>query len=212
MSTTGFLYGGGFYGGLGYGGYGPVYKEPLPYYLNLLTSQYKLSPKLTKWLSSALQPLDDLTTCLTVFGGAFDIDYAVGKQLDLIGVLIGCNRTVGFEPSNGVSPVLDDYTYKLLLKARIAWNQWNGKIASLYPIWKSLFAYGTIIVHDNQDMTATIILAGTFTSLVKDLITNGYIIPRPESVEYTYSFGTLPLFGADENNSFIAGADLGHAY
>lgn len=189
----------------------PIYKLSLSYYLNLLTSQYRLSPKFQQWLSLALQPIDDLTTCLTTFTANFDLDWAIGQQLDICGVLIGCSRTVAFEPTGGGSPVLDDSTYRILLKARIAWNQWDGKIASMYPIWKSLFSSGNIIVHDNQDMTATIILSGTFTSIIQDLITNGYIVPRPEGVQYTYSFGTLPILGADENNSFIAGADLGHA-
>ncbi len=202
-------YGTGLYGVPDTGG--PVYKEPLAYYLSLVTSQYRLSPNFNQWLFLAMQPIDDLTNALADYSSSFDLDYAVGQQLDWNGILIGCSRTVGFEPSDGVSPVLDDNTYRILLKARIAWNQWDGKIASMYPIWKSLFSSGTIIVHDNQDMTATIILAGTFTSIIQDLITNGYIIPRPEGVQYTYSFGTLPIFGADENNAFIAGADLGHA-
>jgi len=37
------------------------------------------------------------------------------------------------------------------------------------------------------------------------------IVPRPEGVLYTYMFGDFPKFGADLNNGFVAGADLGHA-
>jgi hypothetical protein len=75
-----------------------------------------------------------------------------------------------------------------------------------------LFPSGSIIFIDNQNMTATVILEGTFSSIETDLITNGLIVPRPEGVLYTYVIGaTFPLFGADLNNSFIAGADLGHA-
>lgn len=201
-------YGSGRYG---VADFGPIYKEPIQYYLNLVASQYKLSLNFTKWLAKALQPIDDLTNCLVFLSGAFDLDAAIGVQLDIAGQLIGCKRTVGFQPSNGVSPILDDDTYRILLKARIAWNQWDGKTVSLYPIWKQLFSSGNIVINDNQNMTATIIVTGTFTSIIKDLITNGYIIPRPETVDYTYSFGTLPILGADENNEFIAGADLGHA-
>ena len=74
-----------------------------------------------------------------------------------------------------------------------------------------MFPSGNLVINDNQNMTATIIVAGTFTSIILDLITNGYIIPRPEGVLYTYVTTTLPIFGADLNNSYIAGADLGHA-
>jgi hypothetical protein len=207
------LYGQSGYGRGRYGiaDNGPIYKEPIQYYLNLVTSQYKLSPNFNKWLRLALQPIDDLTSCIAFMAGQFDIDFAVGNQLDILGQLIGIGRQVGFQPSNNVSPVLDDTTYRILLKARIAWNQWNGKIVSLVPIWQSLFSSGRIVINDNQNMTATIIVTGSFTSIIQDLILNGLIVPRPEGVEYTYSFGDLPLFGADENNEFIAGADLGHA-
>ncbi len=212
-SRFGYLYGQGGYGEGGYGGplFGPIYKEPFAYYLNLFTSQYKLSPKLQQWAQLAWKPIDDLTNCFAFLSNNFDIDQAVGQQLDMTGQLIGVSRTVGFQPSNEVSPVLDDTTYRLLLKARIAWNQWNGKMASLYPIWQSLFISGRIVILDNQNMTATIIITGSLTSIIQDLIVNGYIVPRPEGVEYIYSFGTLPLLGADENNTYIAGADLGHA-
>ena len=59
-------------------------------------------------------------------------------------------------------------------------------------------------------MTCTIVLTGIFTSIVQDLIVNGYIVPRPEGVLYDYIFGELPIFGYDENNAFIAGYDTGH--
>jgi hypothetical protein len=60
-------------------------------------------------------------------------------------------------------------------------------------------------------MTATVIVSGSFTSIILDLITNGYIVPRPEGVLYNYVISTLPIFGADLNNAYVAGADLGHA-
>ena len=202
--------------GYGYGRYGiadtgPIYKEPLGYYLNLITSQYLTSPKFMAWLAAALQPIDDLTNCVAFLTSYFDLSYAVGVQLDVIGQLVGQPRTVGFQPSNGVSPILDDTTYRLLLQARIAQNAWVGTIESLYPLWNTLFPSGRLVINDNQNMTATIILSGSFTSIILDLITNGYIVPRPEGVLYNYVISTLPVFGADLNNAYVAGADLGHA-
>jgi len=141
---------------------------------------------------------------------AFDIDQAVGVQLDTLGVILGASRTVGFTPSGGVSPVLDDNTYRVYLKAKVIFNQWNGQADYLFTAWRRLFPGGRIIITDNQNMTATIYTSGSFTSIIQDLINNGYIVPRPETVQYNYIYGVLPKFGFDQNNSYIAGFDLGH--
>ncbi len=207
-----------FYGQNGYGSgrygigdYGPIYKMPIGYYLSLFTSQYRNSPKLQAWATKAWQPIDDLTNCLAFVSSNYDLSVAVGYQLDVCGQLIGQSRQVAFQPSGGVSPILDDDTYRLLLYARIAQNKWDGKLNSLYTIWKTLFPSGRLVINDNQNMTCTVILSGTFTSIIEDLIVNGYIVPRPEGVLYTYVYSTLPIFGADLNNAYVAGADLGHA-
>src|SRR5579872_1634812 len=111
------------------------------------------APKMLAWLRANLQLFQDCFNCLEQFGGAFDITKAVGMQLDILGSIIGQSRTVGFQPSSSVSPVLDDDTYRLLLQARIAQNHWNGLMDSLLTIWRSLFPGGTLIVDDQQDMT-----------------------------------------------------------
>lgn len=188
----------------------------LAYYLGLFTSKYKTTARGMAWAKALLRPFIDTALCSATMWQAFNLNpavgpMAVGVQLDTIGAILGQPRTVGFQPSGGVSPVLDDNTYRTLLLATIIKNQWNGQIDSLYPLWAPLFPGGRIIIQDNQNMTATIIVSGTFTSILQDLITNGYIIPRPEGVQYTITFATLPIFGADLNNAYIAGADLGHA-
>ena len=162
------------------------------------------------FLRVLLQYVDDVAQCIATFNTAFDVDFAEGVQLDTVGAIVGASRRVGFQPSNGVSPVLDDDTYRIFIKARIALNQWDGNIDSLQPIWSTLFQGGTIVIEDQQDMTAEIFLTGAFSSIIQDLIINGYIVPRPQAVLYTYTFSTLPIFGFDQDNAFIAGFDHGH--
>lgn len=203
-----------YYGTQGWGarGYGnqPIENLPLGYYLNLLTSQYKNSPKLQALVTMLLQKFDDVSQVLVQMDTALDLDAAVGAQLDMLGAVVAAKRTVAFQPSGGVSPVLDDATYRLYIKAKIAQNQWDGTLPSLYPIWAALFPSGSIIIIDNQNMSADITLKGAFTSIIQDLIVNGYIVPRPEGVLYTYLFGTLPFFGFGESPGFIEGFDTGH--
>lgn len=187
----------------------PIQALTTGYYQNLLTSEYKQSPQMNAWLTALLNIANDISNCLISISTAFDLDYAIGVQLDILGVIVGVSRVVNFQPSNNISPVLDDATYRLLLRATIANNQWDGKIGSLYPIWQTLFPGGTIIIIDNQDMTATIVLTGAFSSIIQDLIVNGYIVPRPEAVLYNFEFGGLPFFGFDREDAFISGWDTG---
>lgn len=186
----------------------PITSLPVGYY-NLLTPEYSTATKFDKWLLTSLDILNDISNCLASITTAFDLDYAIGVQLDILGYLIGIGRTVNFQPSNGVSPILDDTTFRLLLKATIANNLWDGKIGSMYPIWNALFPGGHITIEDNQNMTANIIITGSFTSIIQDLITHDLIVPRPQAVQYFYLLGDLPYFGFDLNNQFIAGWDVG---
>jgi hypothetical protein len=187
----------------------PTQLLPLGYYLGLLTSEYRQSEQMNAWLTSVLNIANDISYCLANMPYAFDLDYAVGVQLDVLGQIAGVSRTVDFQPSGGVSPVLDDTTYRLLIKATIFNNQWDGKVGSLYPFWKTLFAGGSIAIFDHQDMSATVIVTGSFTSIIQDLIVNDYIVPQPQSVGYNYTFGGLPFFGFDRNDAFVSGFDAG---
>jgi Protein of unknown function (DUF2612) len=199
-------------GGYGAGRYGnaPIVILPLGYYLNLLTSEYRTSTKLNAWLYQVLAKIQDISYLMVSYSGAFDLANARGVQLDTLGVIVGQSRTVDFQPTGGVSPILDDATYRILLQAKIFNNQWDGLLGSLQTFWQGLFPGGSIAIQDNMNMTANVIVYGSFTSIIVDLINHGYLVPRPQAVQYTYVEGTFPLFGVDQNNSFIAGMDTGH--
>ena len=216
-----------YYGTQGYGagGYGnqPIETLPIGYYQALLTSQYQTkSPKLRALLYLLLKKFDDVSQCLVKMDTALDLDSAVGGQLDLLGQIAGAGRTLPFQPSFGVSPVLDDDSYRIYIKAKIAQNQWDGTIGSLYAIWATLFPTVSIVIADNQNMTATLFIGGLPSSVLIDMIAgfavnvatsgvvrNGLIVPRPEGVEYSFDLGDLPAFGFDLDNAFIAGFDVG---
>ena len=185
--------------------------RPIEYYQSLLSSQWKppSAPKLNAWLTANLQLFQDVIVCAEAFIAAFDPTIASGPQLDVLGNIVGQPRQVSFQPSGGVSPVLDDVTYALLIQATIARNHWDGKIDSLIAIWQSLFPGGTLTVQDNQDMTVTLFVAGAFTSILQDLILRGYFLPRPQAVAYTYEIAALPMLGFDESTAYLSGLDSG---
>ena len=211
--------------GYGLGGYGnqPIESLPIGYYLNRLTHLYTNSPKLNALLYVLLKKFDDVSQCLTSFDTALDLDSAVGAQLDALGTIAGASRTLPFQPSFGISPVLDDTTYRTYIKAKIGQNQWDGTQTNLYALWHQLFPTVRIVVADNQNMSATLDIGGLPSSILIDMIAgyavngatsgvvqDGLIVPRPESVEYLFNLGTLPTFGFDLDNSYVAGWDVGH--
>lgn len=147
----------------------------------------------------------------------FNFEACIGDQLDVLGVILGQSRYVHFKAEPFASPpvdarnvVLDDDTYRMLLKSRIWYNQWDGKAQSLQDKWKNLFPSGTITIIDNQDMSIDVWLIGSMDATLVDLIQNDYVIPRPQGVKINYYYGTTPFFGFDRQDDYIAGFDTGN--
>ena len=179
-------------------------------YLALVTSQYQMSPNFMAFLSVPLDKLIDIDDAIADIEDAFDIDDAVGDQLDILGELLGQSRTVDFEPSGSVSPILIDEVYRVLLKAKIGRNQWNGQIADLQQLWLRLFPHIALIVQDNQDMSLNVLYVGDLSTIEVDLITHGLIVPRPQGVLINYYYASdFPVFAYDETNSYFDGYDSG---
>ena len=161
-------------------------------YLDNITSQHRDKPKLIAWLSSSLNIIDHAYIMTKNMDNDFDLDNAIGKQLDILGQIIGRKRTLTFQPLNGHNPVLDDETYKLVLKAKVAMNMWDGKIESAYEIWNNIFNDIGLQLQDNQDMSLTAYITGYVNQIRQDLIQHGYIVPKPEGVRINY-IGRTPI-------------------
>lgn len=175
-------------------------------YMNLVTSQHRDKPKFSAMLSVLLQPSEDIFSVAVYLDDEFDLDLATGKQQDILGEIVGQSRTVDFQPDRGLSPVLDNYVYKNLLKAKIAKNMWKGCIEDLRDIWMNLFGK-PIIIQDNQDMTIDVVVVGFNDQMTKNLIQKGYIVPKPQSVGVNYAFADEAVFGYDMETSAIKGYD-----
>ncbi len=161
-------------------------------YLDNITSQHRDKPKFIAWLSSSLNIIDHAYIMTKNMDNDFDLDNAIGKQLDILGQIIGRKRTLTFQPLNGHNPVLDDETYKLVLKAKVAMNMWDGKIESAYEIWNNIFDDIGLQLQDNQDMSLTAYVTGYVNQIRQDLIQHGYIVPKPEGVRINY-IGRTPI-------------------
>ena len=178
---------------------------PIQNYLSLVTSSWRGATKFLSWLAANLQPYQDGIACLNQFDVAFGLLTAVGPQLDVLGAILGQSRTVGFQPRFGISPVLDDTTYRLLLRATVYRNHWRGLTIELWPGWYSLFPGSKLLIQDLQTMEVNILVGLSASTLVEDLILNGLIIPRPQGVKYNLTI-QQGGWNTGEYNSFQWGS------
>lgn len=127
-------------------------------YLKLVTSEHNQKPNFMAMLAMFVQAQVDQQAQLVNFPALFDVDMAVGDQLDKIGQWVGVSRNLN-QTILGVS-MLPDATYRILIKLFIAMNTWDGTVPGIYTIWDNILAadYGDILVMDGQDMTMFMVL------------------------------------------------------
>lgn len=171
------------------------------YYRKLITSEYRYAQKYNAMLKKLISYGLDMDTAAENLILSFDVDTAVGAQLDILGRIVGVSRTVSFQPSVG-SPVLSDDVYRLVIKAKIVKNVWKGTIDELYSLWIVLFPSTKVLqVQDLQDMSFNLVLQGDYTTLERELVLHGYIIPKPEGVRINIltflDMNGRPLFSYD---------------
>lgn len=181
-------------------------------YLNRITSEHKVQPKFMGLVEARLKPFIDLFECLEEINESFDLDTAVGNQLDIIGEYIGVKRLLNFQPEYA-DAVLSDPYYRMLLKARISLNNWDGSIEGIRKIWGDVFPEYEIQIVDNQDMTMEARIIGLRSLFEGELVQHGYFTPKPIGVRVDYTVVmsitvNTELFLAALNTSRVGTKDL----
>ena len=181
-------------------------------YTGLITSQYRRATNFLAWLTASLQMLDDLDVLSTeMLTKSFDLDNAVGDQLDLLGDILGQQRHLPFDPTDGSDPELPDELYRGILRFKIGVNSWDGQVGTIHYLWNQLFPEVALDFDDNQDMSCTITFTGYLPRLVTDMINNDLLLPRPEGVRYDFGeIEVLPYFSYDLDDDYFTGYDYGY--
>lgn len=212
-------------------------------YTDLITNYHRGKPLFVDHIDLSTRPLTDVGTSLNGLITAFDVDDAVGAQLDILGEWIGRTRIVSqpiagvyfswdtdglgydqgvwqgpFDPDAGYTS-LSDETYRVILKAKIAINNWDGTNDSLPGILDTALQNSGLSMQivDNQDMTISVWVFpdSTIADVSLELlaaIRQGYLTVKAAGV-YTGEILTPStgnqFFGFDIENQFIAGFDEG---
>lgn len=153
-------------------------------YTDLITNYHAGKPKFVDHVDLSTRPLIDVSAATSELVAAFDIDTAIGDQLDILGEWIGVSREVaapitgvflqwdkervGWDQGVWLGPYqstdeltyLSDDVYRIVLKARIGINNWNGQNGTLPDILETALAGAGIkmIILDNQGMSISVLI------------------------------------------------------
>jgi hypothetical protein len=155
-------------------------------YTELIAGAHREKPRFTEWVYQLTEPVAEARSRMKQFVRDFDIDYAVGSQLDAVGVRVGETRKLAlkitdvffaFDDVDGVGfdlgvwqtarddaygiTVLSDEIYRIVLKAKAAINQYTGRNEDLMALIDQIStAFGVttaqIAYVDTQDMRITV--------------------------------------------------------
>lgn len=206
-------------------------------YIALITSEHQDKTKFIAMTATDVAVPVRVQKMLEEMIPAFDVDLAIGAQLDVIGTWVGATRAVtipitgvyfswdsaydlGWEygtwqPSNLPTSIteLPDDAYRTVIRGKISANQWNGTTEGAYNIWDAIFPQIQILIQDNQNMSYDLALVGGIVdSLTLALLTDGYIPLKPEGVRvnlYLIPVNDGPLFGWDLDSDYVTGWDSG---
>lgn len=173
---------------------------PLRDYSSLITSEHNQQPRFMAVVELLTGAAGEIYDALLATRDAFNLDQAVGTQLDTIGLWVGLSRQqavpitgayftlddpdlgldVGywlgpFESTEGIV-LLDDTTYRELLKSRISLNYWQGSNQKAVELSESLFSEMGVysLVIDNFDMSVTVFIGVNPPEVIRELFRRGF--------------------------------------
>ncbi|EEJ0779831.1 DUF2612 domain-containing protein [Salmonella enterica] len=210
-------------------------------YTDLITNYHATKPKFVEHIDLVTRPLAETSAAINGLINAFDIDNAAGVQLDILGQWIGLSRVVSqpisgvyfswdtdglgygqgvwqgpYDPDEGYTTLSDD-TYRLILKAKIAINHWDGQNDSLPAILDMATAGSGLRMQivDNQDMTVSVRLfpdtdISDASLEILAVIRQGYLTVKAAGVyagEIEVPSTGSRFFGFDIDNEYTGGFD-----
>ena len=178
-------------------------------YLELITSEYGQKSKYNEYVKAFLDMCSPAVVNYQEFTTLFNLENAVGDQLDKIGELVGIGRKLPFESSD-VPAVLTDSQYSKVIKSKIYINHWDGTIQQMALIFSVVFKDLPFDIIDNQDMTYSIVIVDpNMTDEDEVILKYGFTVPKPSGVKVDYTVRREEVFGWDLSNSFVKGWDEG---
>ena len=208
-------------------------------YLGKITSEHRGKPRFSATVEANVSPIADAQAFLAGIPEAYDLDTAIGAQLDVVGEWVGISRkiqiplvsvwfSVGiaglgvgegiwkgpYDPTYGIAS-LDDDTYRDLIRLKIKVNTWDGLVGSAQAAVDAFYGgvSGSLpFVEDGHDMTMTVCISGNRPATMRFAIFAGrYVQFKPAAVTVRSVVPSIPgpVFGIGVDNEYIAGVGAG---
>lgn len=182
-------------------------------------SQYRDKPKALAWYAITRTIAAHIDAAAQKVRKSYDIDSAVGEQLNTIGriVVIGREFSINSELFPGLfdltdgaefgddefaqfaaltvedDSLLSDELYRLVIKAKIVKNNSDATIESTLAGMNFLLPNANVLrVVDGEDMTFSIEFYGPISDLERYALLNAELVPKPQGVRFN---GFLEGFG-----------------
>lgn len=174
--------------------------------LNRVYNQYSSDFSTVAWYNIIPEIGDCMSVAYSQIAISYNIDLNSGEQLNVIGRVIGINRSIignieltvfecdddSVECGNDDAQCsvqfisdnseLDDEYFKPLLKAKVAKNTSTATIDSIIIATKAILSSDTEVrLRDSEDMTFTIEVYDGIEPIARSLLSKG-IIPTPQGV------------------------------
>ena len=180
-------------------------------YPSLITS-FNQKPKFSAMVENLTSAYWSLIKLAQLISSLYNIDTAVGSQLDVLGQWIGFDRNIkipkqwfsfnepyeGFDIGNwyffGDIPnsnvALTDQLYRVILKAKILVNIFDGTRPSFEAILNQLFSFdnATFTITQTQPMVITVTVQQKVNQLIFFLLTSDAFNFTPLGVKVTWEF------------------------
>ena len=173
-------------------------------------AQYRDKPKAVAWYAIARQLGGSIKAAAQAVRKSYDIDTAVGEQLNVIGRIVVAPRSfVGSMPMNpGLFDLTDgdefgdddamfsaltidqdgqlsDELYRLVIKAKIVKNNGDATIENILDGMNFLLPKAQVLrVTDGEDMSFSIEFYGEITNLERFALLNAGLVPKPQAVKF----------------------------
>ena len=207
-------------------------------FIQNITSEHADKDNFISMVTASVQPFADIKALYEITPSLFMVDTAVGQQLDVVGQWVGVSRylnleltgvyfalddaSVGFDagvwkgptdPDSGLVALPDEY-YRLVIKARILNNSWDGSKDGIYALADEVYTpLGfSFYVEDYADLSIAVGLVGTTPPppILTALVTSGALDVKGVTIRIRSRAAQQgPVFAFDINSPIFQGFDSG---